>query len=46
MLKVENPVGTGLHLLMGDVEQHMCLVPSMLSITKVMVNLLYLMILL
>jgi hypothetical protein len=40
VLKVDNPVGTGLHLLMGDVEQHVGLVPSMLGVTKVMVNLL------
>jgi hypothetical protein len=32
--------GTGLHLLMGDVEQHVGVDPSMLSITKVTVNLL------
>jgi hypothetical protein len=40
VLKVDNPVGTGLHLLMGDVEQHASVVPSMLSVTKAIVNLL------
>jgi hypothetical protein len=40
VLKVDNPVGTGLHLLMGDVEQHAGVVPSMLSVTKATVNLL------
>jgi hypothetical protein len=37
---VDNPVGTGLRLLVGDVEQHAGVVPSMLGITKAMVNLL------
>jgi hypothetical protein len=40
VLKVDNPKGTGLHLLKGDVEQHVGVVSSMLGITKVMVNLL------
>jgi hypothetical protein len=38
VLKVDNPVGAGLHLLTGDVEQHTGVVPSMLGVTKVMVN--------
>jgi hypothetical protein len=33
-------VGTDIHLLMSDVEQHAGVVPSMLGITKAMVNLL------
>jgi hypothetical protein len=37
---VDNPAGTGLHLLMGDVEQHAGVVPSMLSVTKAILNLL------
>jgi hypothetical protein len=32
--------GMGLHLLMGDVEQHAGVVPSVLGITKATVNLL------
>jgi hypothetical protein len=40
VLKVDNPVGIGLHLLMSDVEQHTGVVPSMLGVTKVTVNLL------
>jgi hypothetical protein len=40
VLKVDNPVGTGLHLLTSDVEQHTGVVPSMLGITKATVNLL------
>jgi hypothetical protein len=40
VLKVDNPIGTGLHLLTGDIEQHTGVGPSMLSVTKVMVNLL------
>jgi hypothetical protein len=40
VLKVDNPVGTGLHHLLGDVEQHTGVVSSMLSVTKAMVNLL------
>jgi hypothetical protein len=33
-------VGTGLHLLTSDVEQHTGVVPSMLGVTKATVNLL------
>jgi hypothetical protein len=40
VLKVDNPVSTGLHLLTGDVDKHTGVVPSMLGITKAMVNLL------
>jgi hypothetical protein len=40
VLKVDNSVGTDIHLLAGDVEQHTSVVPSMLGITKAMVNLL------
>jgi hypothetical protein len=40
VLKVDNPMGTGLHLLPGDVEQHTGMVPSMLGVTKETVNLL------
>jgi hypothetical protein len=40
VLKVDNPVGTSLHLLTGDVEQHVGVVPSVLDVTKVTVNLL------
>jgi hypothetical protein len=40
VLKVDNLMGTGLHLLTGDVEQHTGVVPSMLDVTKAMVNLL------
>jgi hypothetical protein len=40
VLKVDNPVGTGLHLLSDEVEQHTGVVPSMLGITKATVNLL------
>jgi hypothetical protein len=40
VLKVDNPIGTGLHLLAGDVEQHKGVGPSMLSVTKATVNLL------
>jgi hypothetical protein len=40
VLKVDNLVGMGLHLLMGDIEQHPGVVTSMLSVTKVMINLL------
>jgi hypothetical protein len=38
VLKVNNPMGTGLHLLPGDVEQHTGVVPSMLGVTKATVN--------
>jgi hypothetical protein len=40
VLKVEDPVGTDIHLLTSDVEQHTSVVPSMLGVTKAMVNLL------
>jgi hypothetical protein len=40
VLKVDNPVGTALHLLASDVKQHTGVVPSMLGVTKVTVNLL------
>jgi hypothetical protein len=40
VLKVDNPMGTSLHLLTGDVEQHTGVVPSMLGVTKATVNLL------
>jgi hypothetical protein len=40
VLKVDNPLGTGLHLLTGDVEKHPGVVPPMLGVTKAMVNLL------
>jgi hypothetical protein len=40
VLKVDYPVGTGLHLLTSDVKQHTGVVPIMLGITKVTVNLL------
>jgi cation transport ATPase len=40
VLRVDNPMGTGLHLLTGDVEQYAGVVPSMLGVTKVMANLL------
>jgi hypothetical protein len=40
VLKVDNPVGMGLHLLTGDVEQHTGVVPTMLDVIKVTVNLL------
>jgi hypothetical protein len=37
-LKVDNPVGTDIHLLMGDVEHDMGVVPPMLGITKMTIN--------
>jgi hypothetical protein len=40
VLKVDDPVGKDIHLLMSDVEQHMGVVPSMLDATKATVNLL------
>jgi hypothetical protein len=46
VLKVDNPVGTDLHLLLGNVEQQTGVVPSMLGVTKAMVNLLQLTVLL
>jgi hypothetical protein len=42
VLKVDYSMGTDIHLLMGDVEQHTSVVPTMLSVTKATVNLLYL----
>jgi hypothetical protein len=38
VLKLDDPVGTNIHLLMGDVEQHTGVVPPMLRVTKMMVN--------
>jgi hypothetical protein len=46
VLEVDNPMGTGLHLLTGDVEQHLGVVPSMLDITTATVKLLQLAVLL
>jgi hypothetical protein len=40
VLKVDDPVGTNIHLLMSDVEQHTGVVSSMLGATKATVNLL------
>jgi hypothetical protein len=40
VLKVDNLMGTGLHLLAGDVKQYTGVVPSMLGVTKAMVKLL------
>jgi hypothetical protein len=40
VLKVDNPMGTGLHFLVGDVKQHTSVLPSMLGVTKATVNLL------
>jgi hypothetical protein len=40
VLKVDNPMGMGLHLLTGDVEQHAGVVLSTLGVTKATVNLL------
>jgi hypothetical protein len=40
VLKVDYSVGTDIHLLAGDVEQHTGIVPTMLGFAKVMVNLL------
>jgi hypothetical protein len=34
VLKVDDPVGTSIHLLMSDVEQHTGVVPPMLGLTK------------
>jgi hypothetical protein len=39
VLKVDNPMDTGLHLLTGDVKQHTGVVSSMLGVTKVTGNL-------
>jgi hypothetical protein len=38
VLKVDDPVGTSIHLLMSDVEQHTGVVPPMLGLTKSMVS--------
>jgi hypothetical protein len=38
ILKVDDPVGTDIHLLMRDVEQLTGVVPPMLSLTKLMVS--------
>jgi hypothetical protein len=35
-LKVDDPMGTGIHLLVSDVEQPMGVVPPMLDLTKLM----------
>jgi hypothetical protein len=40
VLQVDYSVGTDIHLLAGDVEQHTTVVPTMLGIAKAMVNLL------
>jgi hypothetical protein len=40
VLKVNDFVGTDIHLLAGDVEQYTGVVPYMLGVTKAMVNLL------
>jgi hypothetical protein len=40
MLKVDDFVGMDIHLIVSDVEQHTGVVPSMLHVTKAMVNLL------
>jgi hypothetical protein len=40
VLKVNDPVGTDIHLLMSDVKQHTGVVPSMLGVTKATVDLL------
>jgi hypothetical protein len=40
VLKVDDSVGTDIHRLTSDVEQHMGVVPSMLDVTKATVNLL------
>jgi hypothetical protein len=39
LLKADNAVGMCLHLLMGDVERHVGVVPSVLGIIKAIVNL-------
>jgi hypothetical protein len=36
VLKVDDPVGTSIHLLTSDVEQHTGVVPPMLGLTKSM----------
>jgi hypothetical protein len=40
MPKVDDPVGTDIHLHTGGVEQHTGVVPPMFGITKMMVNIL------
>jgi hypothetical protein len=40
VLKVNDPVGTDIHLLRSDVKQHTGVVPSMLGVTKATVDLL------
>jgi hypothetical protein len=39
VLKVDDPVGIVIHILMSDVQQHTGVVPSMLGATKATVNL-------
>jgi hypothetical protein len=34
VLKVDDPMGTGIHLLTSDVEQHTGVVPPMLDLTR------------
>jgi hypothetical protein len=46
VLKVNNPLGTDMHLLLSDVEQLPGVIPSMLGITKAMICYLQLMVLL
>jgi hypothetical protein len=46
VLKVDDPVGTSIHLLMSDVEQYTGVVPPMLGLTKPTVSDLQLMVLL
>jgi hypothetical protein len=46
VLKVDDPVGKSIHLLTSDVEQHMGVVPLMLSLTKPTVSDLQLVVLL
>jgi hypothetical protein len=38
VLKVDAPMGMGIHLLTSDVKQHTGVVPPMLGITKSMVS--------
>jgi hypothetical protein len=38
MLKVNDPVGTDIHLLVSDVEQLMGVVPPMLGLTKLTIS--------
>jgi hypothetical protein len=40
VLKVDDSMGTDIHLLTGGIEQHTGVVPSMLDVTKATVNLL------